>query len=755
MGVYAVSGINGEIEQTFARSSKVTLVSDCPPGEEPPEVRLAADELRPDDLAPLREGVPGRNSDGLIVWLRGDRLLQGSRTTIRYDALVPHSRTFVPVHLPCLTELDLIGLQPRAMTANPQVDLVDGGFRIAGAVSLSSRALQALNENPEPWSRLCLALLAEQGVAGTGFDSLHEMHRRQDLHPSIRALALRNLGVLLLRYGQAVKAEELLKAGIESYPDYAELRYIMALCRAGQRRYDEALALVQSLKQHANPVYAGSGGETSYRANYLLGTLAEQVGKQNVAFASYLSGLKTHPAYEPSVLGFLRLRLPNELVGQVRMVLFSLVQRELKYLDPVFYFLLLHRQAAAARRLLNAVKIDDARREVMARRLDEADHSYRATPRLAATKRGVVLTGPFLMVSSVARINRAIAKALVDASDLDIALEPHGYATVRLEGLSEHQPVAAALTRQVRNLDLTIRHHWPPRFDRPSHGKLAMIIPWEFGAVPLKWVEQIGRNVDELWVPSRFVRDVFVAGGVNPERVAVIPNGLDADLFTPAGETWRPQGARRFMFLYVGGAIERKGVDVLVEAYRQAFSRHDDASLIIKEIGSSTFYRHNTLTARLQELAHDPTGPHLMVLDQEMSDATLAALYRGCNILVLPYRGEGFGMPLAEAMACGKPVLTTGAGPSRDFCTEDTAYFVQARTVPVRGEPPPFGPLSGPYTWFEPDAEALATRMRHVYEHAEEAARRGEIAAPKIRASHNWSSVTAMYLERIRRLLQL
>jgi hypothetical protein len=48
-----------------------------------------------------------------------------------------------------------------------------------------------------------------------------------------------------------------------------------------------------------------------------------------------------------------------------------------------------------------------------------------------------------------------------------------------------------------------------------------------YGAVPRVWVAQIERYVDELWVPSRFVRDVFVRGGVCADRVAVIPNGVD------------------------------------------------------------------------------------------------------------------------------------------------------------------------------------------------------------------------------------
>ena len=100
----------------------------------------------------------------------------------------------------------------------------------------------------------------------------------------------------------------------------------------------------------------------------------------------------------------------------------------------------------------------------------------------------------------------------------------------------------------------------PPR-------RLAVIQPWEFGAIPAEWVDPIRRNVDEVWVPSEYVRRMYVAGGIEPDRVAVVPNGVDTQLFTPDGERYpldAPEGTR---FLFVGGLIERKAPELLVAAY--------------------------------------------------------------------------------------------------------------------------------------------------------------------------------------------
>jgi glycosyltransferase involved in cell wall biosynthesis len=192
---------------------------------------------------------------------------------------------------------------------------------------------------------------------------------------------------------------------------------------------------------------------------------------------------------------------------------------------------------------------------------------------------------------------------------------------------------------------------------------------------------------------------------------------------------------------------------LLLEAYKEAFDCGDDVSLILNVSGSVGPYQHNSLTQQIQRIATDSRSPHVQLLFESLDDSPLASLYRGCDAFVLPYRGEGFGMPALEAMACGKPVIITEQGPSQDFCSLKTNYLIPAREVDVPDAPPPLGELVGKFTWFEPDFGELVRTLRNVYERREEAAQRGREAAKMVHQEYQWSKITALYRNRVRELV--
>jgi len=754
MPLYALNCQDGSVKTKYERSPVVALATDAANTEGiPAEVREVADSVMTVNLDPLRNGkIPG-GADGVLIWFEHDRLFQGSASLLRKNFRAPGRRVWIPVHYSYLDEMDLIAIQPRALVKGRTQDYWSQDIRVRGEATASERVLAVLRSSGEPWAKLSLSLFEELATPGAGAKGLSELWQSAgQLPPALTALTLRNLVAVLIRHRELAQAGELIEQGLKAYSTYAELYYIRAVLCFLEKTYSKVLPLLKQARLCSRG-FIGSGGESTYRIDWLTALLALRLGNDRVAFQFLSSGLNANPPFLPAVEEVLKMRLPPELVERRQFDFCRLVRREPQLLDRTFDYLLLHRAFPAAERLVETLSLLEEKRAELRQRLERGSAPFRSGPRPKVPKPGVILEGHFLEHSSLARINREIGMSLMQNSDFETALEPSMYGGVLPQAIAGGDLIRQGMNCHPERLDLTIRHRWPPDFSRPVRGKLAVILPWEYGAVPRVWINQINQNVDELWVPSGFVRDIFLRCGVPPERVCVIPNGFDPNLFTPKGTTSRPQGARRFVFLFVGGAIRRKGIDLLLDAYRDAFEPGEDVTLLITALGAQAAYQHNSLLDKVTAFTLDSTVPHAEAVTDELDDVTLANLYRGSDAFVLPYRAEGFCMPALEAMACAKPVITTAAGPSQDFCTAATAYLVPATEIRVPDTPPPFGELVGDFTWFEPDASELARALRRVYEKREEAARRGAAAAEKVHASFRWSQITRLYRQRIEALV--
>jgi glycosyltransferase involved in cell wall biosynthesis len=324
--------------------------------------------------------------------------------------------------------------------------------------------------------------------------------------------------------------------------------------------------------------------------------------------------------------------------------------------------------------------------------------------------------GDFSGAHSLARVNREIAG--------------------RLGATSEG---AVAWTRDAgASADVVVSHGWPPLFAPPEVGVPWIVFqPWEFGSMPRSWLAPFRDAAAEVWTYSAWNRDRYVEDGLDPARVAVIPLGVDATTFRPdAPPLARVAEAtdRAFKFLFVGGTIRRKGVDVLLEAWRRAFGRDDDAALIIKDFCRDGAYRGQTHEAEIRRVAEDPACAPLVYLDDDLPAADLPGLYTACDVLVHPYRGEGFGLPALEALACGRPTIVTKGGACDDFSGPDGSLFVAAERRPVR----PAEPLVRDGFLLEPSVDQLVMMLRLARAHAARLREMGARARERVARDWTW-----------------
>ena len=308
----------------------------------------------------------------------------------------------------------------------------------------------------------------------------------------------------------------------------------------------------------------------------------------------------------------------------------------------------------------------------------------RAQPALCAMR------GPFGSNASLATVNDCLADALAD----------RGHNVIHRSQASD----------MLDDKGPGITHSWPPDFDPVTFGPTVVILPWEFGSPPKEWVEEAPARADRVWVPSAYVRDGYVGAGMPPGIVEVVPNGVDLERYSPDGPK-RDLPAAGTTFLFVGGSIWRKGVDLLLEAWAEAFGPDDDVQLVVKDFGTSSHYRRQNCGEEIQRLAEKGETAPIVYIDDDLSPDEIAALYRAADVMVTPYRGEGFCMPALEAMACGLPVIHNGVGPTREFVPEDAGWALPAERAPIP-ETSKLPELAAPGYVHEIEFDALVKALR-------------------------------------------
>ena len=381
--------------------------------------------------------------------------------------------------------------------------------------------------------------------------------------------------------------------------------------------------------------------------------------------------------------------------------------------------------------------------------LDRLLRSAAKRPRRHAAKprrRTVAIVGSDTVDSAFSLINARLADELEHAG---------GYRVIRC---------ADAAQTGIGDVDCFVHHDYQIEFAElraPAQGRWVAIRTWDFGAYPPAWSAKIREECDRLWVPSRWSKSLAMRGGVPSRRVAVIPWGVDPKIFSPHGRRHRPATHKRFIFLFVGAAVYRKGVDILLEAYRSAFTRADDVCLVIKTHGADVFYRDIDMRRQIHALQSDAAAPEIVLLDELLGERELASLYRACDAGVFPYRAEGFALPILEAMACGLPSIVPEFGACLDYCSPAASFRVPVRRVhlPVAGSFQ-FNTLGfrepiDEVDFCEMPAASLAAEMRRVASLPD--AGRQQKAEEGVRISHGrftWADTAARVIHELDSLMR-
>ncbi len=181
--------------------------------------------------------------------------------------------------------------------------------------------------------------------------------------------------------------------------------------------------------------------------------------------------------------------------------------------------------------------------------------------------------------------------------------------------------------------------------------------------------------------------------GVPEQRIRVIHNGVEDCFFTPASEPvleivrrefneafHRQVSAGRPVILAVGTIEPRKRHRLLIQALRYIAKDHPSLQPLLVIVGQAG-WQCKPIIAEITSAA----GAGDVCWLPEVSDAGLQALYQIATLLALPSLDEGFGLPAAEAMAAGLPVIAAARGALPEVIG-DAGVLVEEETAPAWAE---------------------------------------------------------------------
>jgi glycosyltransferase involved in cell wall biosynthesis len=211
------------------------------------------------------------------------------------------------------------------------------------------------------------------------------------------------------------------------------------------------------------------------------------------------------------------------------------------------------------------------------------------------------------------------------------------------------------------------------------------------GQAHYNWVEQLNK-MTEIWPASQFVADVLKDSGVTTP-CHVIPHPVDLQFFTPGerrliGPTGREVNRNRFTALALFQWTTRKNPMALLTAWcRSSLGKRSDCALILKTYAANfddaAAHQLRRQIAQFKTMLNiRDLQPNVHPFTTLVPEEEMPGMYRSADVFLHPSHGEGFGMPVSEAAACGLPAIYTNATAHAEFAT---GYPVDCHRVPVSG----------------------------------------------------------------------
>lgn len=352
--------------------------------------------------------------------------------------------------------------------------------------------------------------------------------------------------------------------------------------------------------------------------------------------------------------------------------------------------------------------------------------------------------GPCLTASGYGVHARQILQALVDSGDFDISVESIRWGETPFIAGPDVEWIRNLATRpQHQSPDVSVQVTIPNEFRRLAPLTIGVTAGIEVDRVSPQWIAKCNQEVDAIVVPSEHSRASFMVEyqGSKGERlhlekpIVVIPEGVDTEVYCPSPLVSSPSPildglgvpGKNFVFTGLGldksAGRDRKNVSRLIEYFCRAFPGSQGVGLVLKvSIVNGSTVDFELVKRRIAEIKRGVgcgEFPRIFVVHGRLSERDMAGIYCDPRVIaaVSLTHGEGFGLPLIEAAACGLPVMATDWSGHLDFLSKDgRRLFVpfEFDMVPIPQECVWEGVLEAGTSWADPRETDVAAKLQRM-----------------------------------------
>ncbi|MCK4642414.1 glycosyltransferase [bacterium] len=278
-----------------------------------------------------------------------------------------------------------------------------------------------------------------------------------------------------------------------------------------------------------------------------------------------------------------------------------------------------------------------------------------------------VIYGMFKSYYSWAYVLRNLAKNLIDnGADIVIKLK-------KGIGYDPHFPLPDYLEKRVRDntvigkKEIALVH--PSLYKNMRGDNKIGILVYETFPLPSDWVENINEYLDELVVPSRFVKDIAARSGVNkPISVWPFPYEIKKVAQRPVNE--------KFTFLTIATPHKRKNISFMLHGFLEVFGHQENMEFILKTLPEKKSGKLKHWEESVKEIKKEYEHyENVKVIDEYYSDDDIQLLLQCADCYVQLSSSEAFGITIFQALDFGIPVIATNYG--------GYVEYLQGKYIPV------------------------------------------------------------------------